>query len=73
MKTEIKGMEMKRSSSSKYEGEFQRQLVDLILDEKSKDEIKKHHGVSPDYADAIMMRMYDVLLPNYGKYSYVTT
>ena len=39
----------------------------------SKDEIKKIHGVSPDYADAIMMRMYDILIPNYGKYSYVTT
>jgi len=36
-----------------------------------KDEIKAMHGVSPDYADAIMMRMYFELSPNYGKYSYV--
>ncbi|NBP69136.1 MAG: hypothetical protein EBR30_16985 [Cytophagia bacterium] len=35
-----------------------------------KDEIKAMHGVSPDYADAIMMRMYFELSPNYGKYSY---
>ncbi len=40
LKTEIKGMEMKRSSSSKYEGEFQRQLVDLVLEEKTKEELK---------------------------------
>jgi len=37
----------------------------------SKEEIHRMHGVSPDYADAIMMRMYFELRPNYGKYSYI--
>jgi phage terminase large subunit len=36
----------------------------------SKDEIKSRLGRSPDYADAIMMRMYFELRPNYGKYSW---
>ncbi len=35
----------------------------------SKDEIKKQHGYSPDFADMIMMRMYFDLYPNYGKYA----
>jgi hypothetical protein len=35
-----------------------------------KDEIQKTHGLSPDYADMIMMRMYFELFPNYGRYSY---
>lgn len=35
-----------------------------------KDEISKIHGISPDYADAVMMRMYFELYPNYGKYSW---
>lgn len=39
-KTEIKGMEMKRSSSSKYESIFQRELVDLVLEEKTKEELR---------------------------------
>lgn len=37
----------------------------------SKDEIQRMHGISPDYADAIMMRMMSELKPNYGKYSYI--
>jgi hypothetical protein len=36
-----------------------------------KEEIQRIHGVSPDYADMVMMRMYFELYPNYGKYSYV--
>jgi len=36
----------------------------------SKDEIARMHGKSPDYADAIMMRMYFELFPNYGSYSW---
>jgi hypothetical protein len=36
----------------------------------SKDEIARRHGKSPDYADAIMMRMYFELFPNYGSYSW---
>ena len=36
----------------------------------AKDEIKIRLGRSPDYADAIMMRMYFELRPNYGKYSW---
>jgi hypothetical protein len=36
----------------------------------SKDEIQKHHGISPDIADAIMMRMYFELLPS-GKIEYI--
>jgi hypothetical protein len=35
----------------------------------SKDEIKKKHGYSPDFADMIMMRIYFDLHPNYGKYA----
>ena len=35
-----------------------------------KEEIQKTHGISPDYADMIMMRMYFELFPNYGRYSY---
>jgi hypothetical protein len=37
----------------------------------SKEEIQRIHGISPDYADMVMMRMYFELYPNYGKYSYV--
>lgn len=33
-----------------------------------KDDIKRIHGFSPDYADMIMMRMYYELHPNRGKY-----
>ena len=36
----------------------------------SKEEINRMHGMSPDYADAIMMRMYFELRPNYGKYQF---
>jgi phage terminase large subunit len=36
----------------------------------SKNEIARMHGKSPDYADAIMMRMYFELFPNYGSYSW---
>jgi phage terminase large subunit len=35
-----------------------------------KEEIQRVHGLSPDYADAIAMRMYFELFPNYGRYSY---
>jgi len=34
-----------------------------------KEEIKKKHGFSPDFADMMMMRMYFELYPNYGKYA----
>jgi phage terminase large subunit len=34
-----------------------------------KEEIARLHGFSPDLADAIMMRMYFELRPNYGTYS----
>ena len=37
---------------------------------RSKEEIARMHGKSPDYADAIMMRMYFELFPNYGSYSW---
>jgi hypothetical protein len=45
--------------------------ADGKLSVSSKDEIQRMHGVSPDYADAIMMRMYFELFPNYGNYSWV--
>lgn len=45
--------------------------ADTKLSVVGKDEIAREHGVSPDYADAIMMRMYVELRPNYGKYSYI--
>jgi hypothetical protein len=35
-----------------------------------KEEIARTHGMSPDYADAVAMRMYFELFPNYGRYSY---
>ena len=35
-----------------------------------KEEIQRVHGLSPDYADAIAMRMFFELFPNYGRYSY---
>ena len=34
----------------------------------TKDEIKKHLGRSPDYSDALMMRMYFNVNPNRGRY-----
>ena len=34
----------------------------------SKKDIKKNIGRSPDYSDALMMRMYFLLRPNYGQY-----
>lgn len=37
----------------------------------SKEEIARTHGISPDYADAIMMRMMGELRPNLGRYSYI--
>ena len=36
----------------------------------SKDEISRVHGLSPDFADMIMMRMYFELHPNRGQYSW---
>lgn len=44
---------------------------DSKLTVTGKDEIQRMHGLSPDYADMIMMRMFFELFPNYGKYSYV--
>jgi hypothetical protein len=35
----------------------------------SKDDIKKQIGRSPDYSDALMMRMYWEINPNYGRYA----
>jgi hypothetical protein len=43
---------------------------DRKLSVTSKEEIARQHGVSPDLADAIMMRMYFELHPNYGKYQF---
>jgi len=36
-----------------------------------KDKLKLRHGISPDYADMLMMRAYFELKPNYGKYSFI--
>jgi hypothetical protein len=44
---------------------------DSRLSVTSKEEIQRQHGISPDYADMVMMRMYFELHPNYGKYSYI--
>jgi len=35
-----------------------------------KEDIKRQHGFSPDFADMIMMRMYFELHPNRGKYTF---
>ena len=40
-KPEIKGMEIKRVSSSKYESEFQRELIEKILNNEEQDNIEK--------------------------------
>lgn len=37
----------------------------------NKDELKKKHGISPDFADAIMMRAYYELKSNFGKYAFM--
>lgn len=39
IKKEIKGVEVKRSSSSKYESYFQENLIEKVLDKKSRNEI----------------------------------
>lgn len=44
--------------------EFDTSKISLM----SKDEVKKKIGRSPDYSDALMMRMYFDLNPNKGKY-----
>lgn len=44
--------------------------ADGKLSVTGKETIQRMHGVSPDYADMIMMRMYFELWPNYGKYSW---
>lgn len=36
----------------------------------SKEELSRMHGISPDFADMVMMRAYFELFPNYGRYSY---
>ena len=43
---------------------------DTKLSVTGKEEISKSHGFSPDIADSIMMRMFFILRPNYGKYSW---
>jgi phage terminase large subunit len=40
------------------------------LNVTGKEEISRTHGFSPDIADAIMMRMFFILRPNYGKYNW---
>jgi hypothetical protein len=42
--------------------------VDGKLQVTPKDVIKNREGISPDVADAIMMRMYFELNPSYGQY-----
>jgi len=44
---------------------------DSRLSVTGKEEIQRQHGISPDYADMVMMRMYFELHPNYGRYSYI--
>jgi len=44
--------------------------ADGKLSVTSKEEIARLHGISPDYADMIAMRMYFELFPNYGKYQF---
>jgi len=46
-----------------------RPLGDNKLSVTPKEELKRRMGKSPDYADAIMMRMYFELRPNYGVYA----
>ena len=36
----------------------------------SKEELNRMHGISPDFADMVMMRCYFELFPNYGRYAY---
>jgi len=37
---EVKGLEVKRVSSAKFEGQFQEKLIDMILDKKSREEVE---------------------------------
>jgi hypothetical protein len=37
----------------------------------NKEDLKKKHGLSPDFADAIMMRAYYELKSNYGKFAFM--
>jgi len=37
---EVKGVEVKRVSSAKFEGQFQEKLIDMILDKKSREEVE---------------------------------
>ena len=36
----------------------------------NKEDLKKRHGISPDFADAIMMRAFYELKKNFGKYAF---
>lgn len=38
---EVKGVEVKRVSSAKFEGQFQEKLIDMILDKKSREEVEE--------------------------------
>jgi DNA polymerase elongation subunit (family B)/DNA modification methylase len=40
-KVEIKGLEIKRSNSSKYEADYQKRLINLVLEDKTIDDIEK--------------------------------
>jgi len=44
-------------------------LKDGKLAVTGKEEIQRAHGFSPDLADAVMMRMFFELKPNYGVYA----
>jgi hypothetical protein len=44
--------------------------ADGKLSVTSKEELNRMHGISPDFADMIMMRCYFELYPNYGRYAY---
>ena len=37
---EVKGVEVKRVSSAKFEGQFQEKLIDMILDKKSREDVE---------------------------------
>lgn len=45
---EIKGMEIKRSSSSKYEAYFQKELLERVIRKESKDSVLEWIGVEKD-------------------------
>jgi hypothetical protein len=75
--------ELISSNAITFEGTYKDTIVkelEMIRREKidsdgklrvtNKEDLKKRHGISPDFADAIMMRAFYELKKNFGKYAF---